>query len=126
MHSEAMLLKFAFLTLSLATCSALGDCPANQYVPGIGCAASPNICEVNCPKEGDCALSSGCADALVTDTITHDDLDQKKCEELCKASDAVEDPDANRCRFWRYVSFLHFAKKSITFIKKKTSGGDQQ
>ena len=113
-----MLLKLTFLTLTLATTSAQnstsdtspapGECSANQYVPGIGCDPSPNICEVTCPVEENCVLSEGCTDALVPDNITHAEMDQTKCQELCEASDLVD--DATRCRFWRYVSFLHVAK----------------
>ena len=104
MHSEAMLLKFAFLILTLATSSALGEFPSNSYVPGIGCDPSPNICEVTCPPEDEdeCVLGEGWTDALVIDPITHGNMTQDKCQELCKASDAAE--EANRCRFWRYVS----------------------
>ena len=114
MHSEEMLLKFAFLILTLATSSALGDCPSNSYVPGIGCDPSPNICEVTCPPEDEdeCVLGEGCTDALVTDPINHTEMTQKKCQELCEASDTVDNPNANRCRFWRYVSFVHVAKRS--------------
>ena len=110
-----MLLKFTFLALTLATSSALGECPANAYVPdGVGCDPSSNICEVKCPAEESCVLSEGCAGALVTDDqLTHTEMTQVKCQELCKASDGNE--DATRCRFWRYVSFLHFAKRSMTF-----------
>ena len=113
-----MLLKFTFLALTLATSSALGECPANAYVPdGVGCDPSSNICEVKCPAEESCVLSEGCAGALVTDDqLTHTEMTQLKCQELCKASDGNE--DATRCRFWRYVSFLHFAKRSMTFLKK--------
>ena len=113
-----MLLKFTFLALTLATSSALGECPANANVPaGVGCDPSPNICEVKCPAEESCVLSEGCAGALVTDDqITHTQMTKEKCQELCKASD--ENGDATRCRFWRYVSCLHFAKRSMTFLKK--------
>jgi len=101
MHSADNLLKFGFLTLTLATGSVLGECTSNDYVPGIGCDPSPNICEVTCPVDGDCTLSETCADALVTDTITHTEMTEVKCQELCEASDAVEE-EAKRCRFWRY------------------------
>jgi len=103
MRSLANLLKFAFLTLTLAAGSALGDCTSNEYVPGIGCDSSINICEITCPEEGDCVPSpaKGCTDALVVDTITHTDMDEAKCQALCELSDAVEE-EAKRCRFWRY------------------------
>ena len=123
MRSSANLLKFAFLTLTLATGSALGDCTSNEYVPGIGCDSSTNICEITCPEEGDCVPSpaQGCSDALVVDTITHSDMDKAKCQELCELSDALEE-EAKRCRFWRYVSFLYFTK----IFNIKTSGVGQQ
>jgi len=103
MRSLANLLKFAFLTLTVATGSALGDCTSNEYVPGIGCDSSTNICEITCPEEGDCVPSpaKGCTDALVVDSITHSDMTEAKCRELCELSDAVEE-EAKRCRFWRY------------------------
>ena len=120
MHSSANLLKF--LTLTVATGSALGDCTSNDYVPGIGCDPSANICQITCPEQGDCVPSpeQGCNDALVTDTITHSDMTKEKCQELCEASDTVE--EAKRCRFWRYVSFLYFS----TIYDIKTSGVGQQ
>ena len=110
MRSSANLLKWAFLTLTVATGSVLGECPSNEYVPGIGCDPSENICQITCPEEGDCVLSpdQGCSDALVVDTITHTNMTKEYCQELCDASDEVE--EAKRCRFWRYVSFVQFAK----------------
>lgn len=97
-----MLLKFALLALSLTTGSALGECPSNQYVPGIGCDPSDNICEVTCPKDGDCKLTEGCADALVTDTITHAEMTEVKCQDLCNATVGALQNETSVCRFWRY------------------------
>ena len=125
MHSTDNLLKFAFLTLTLATGYVLGECTSNDYVPGIGCDPSPNICEVICHADGDCTLSETCADALVTDTITHSEMTEAKCQELCQLSDAVEE-EAKRCRFWRYVSFSFTLKKSMTSKQQELISNDEE
>ena len=116
----------ALLTLTLATSFSLGEClPSNLDTPGNGCVPSPNICEISCPEDGTCVQTGpdqGCVDALVSnDTINHVDMTEKKCLELCQASDAVGDED-KRCRFWRYVSILHFP----TIHDVSTSGSNEQ
>merc|ERR1712226_1593966 len=95
------------LLLATLACAALGqqECPANPYVPGGGCSPEPNICQLTCAKTEDCVqtVPESCLKASVDSTVSYNDMNPTKCEELCGNSNENDDSEAtSRCRFWRY------------------------